>query len=161
MQVSMHAQHKQTCSTSELVPVRWSSVPVRSHFNGCSQKCYHNTILLLTSGSRETSAIFLKSSMETEVNSTRLRRPLSYKDWREERREERREGSVRTYLLTPLSCAAQTHPHTPTPPPTHTHPPTYPPTCCMKISFSASVPGLHPQLLSLAVWKVISSSFIL
>jgi len=87
MQVSMHAQHKQTCSTSELVPVHWSFVPVRSHFNGCSQKCYHNTILLLTSGSRETSAIFLKSSMETEVNSTRLRRPLSYKDWREERRE--------------------------------------------------------------------------
>ena len=149
----MHAQHKQTCSTSELVPVRWSSVPVRSHFNGCSQKCYHNTILLLTSGSRETSAIFLKSSMETEVNSTRLRRPLSYKDWREERREERREGSVRTYLLTPLSCAAQTHPHTPTHPrpPTHAHPPTYPP----------SFPGLHPQLLSLAVWKVSSSPFIL
>ena len=45
-------------------------------------------MVLLTSGSRETSAIFLKSSMETEVISTRLRRPLSYKDWREERRRE-------------------------------------------------------------------------
>ena len=31
MQVSMHTQHKQTCSTSELVPVHWSFVPVRRY----------------------------------------------------------------------------------------------------------------------------------
>lgn len=54
---------------------------IQSHNIHITPHCQHN--YTLTSGSKVSSEIFLKSSMELEVSSARLRKPLAYSVWGE------------------------------------------------------------------------------